>query len=114
MYNAYFNAAWGLNNPTSGGASTTISAGLSDIFAGVTDSNIFGSGWHAPNNNQSYWYNSNGSPNGNLQRETYAHYFSFAVTGNEEALDLMSVYLPETIPMLDDMSNEMLEIYMEK
>ena len=110
MFNGAVSATDALINPQSVSSFAHISSGLSDIFAGVTDDNIYGSGHHPPTNGKSYWYDY-GNPNGMLQRETYAHYFSFAITGDEEALELMYDYLPETMPMLDNMSEAMLEIY---
>ncbi len=37
----------------------------------------------------------------------WAHYFSFGITGNEEAISSMEDYLPDTMARYDEMANSM-------
>ncbi len=63
-----------------------------------------------------YWYIPDTNPpetTHNQEVEMWAHYFSFTMTGNTEAINSMNVYLPGTMKQYDQMLKDM-QIQVEK
>lgn len=98
---------------------TLYMAGISDVYNGVTNNVIAGGRGHwnkettGPHKGEyNYWYNpETGERTGNHEVELWAHYFSFEVTGDQEAITAMNQYFPTAMQQYDDMTNDMKESY---
>ena len=58
-----------------------------------------------------YWYDIE-SPyerKGTQEMEMWAHYFSFGITGNDEALGDMRIYLDNSMKRYDEMAQSMID-----
>lgn len=99
-----------------------VRSGISDIYGGVTNNVIAGTRGHWGRDEEdldgdgnieefTYWYDieSPYEPTGKQEIEMWAHYFSFGITGNNEAMNDMQTYLPDTMERYDDMAKDMLE-----
>lgn len=90
---------------------TKYAAGISDVYGGITGNVILGDRRHP---DVDYWYNATtGESTGAQEKELWAHYFSFEITGDKEAMEAMNQYFPETMKQYDNMANDM-EEYMER
>lgn len=57
----------------------------------------------------SYWYNFiTGGRTGQHEAEMWAHYFSFGICGDVEAIHAMEIYLPETMKQYDEIAEKMI------
>lgn len=96
-----------------------IYAGISDVYGGVTNNLIVGDRAHWSKDSQgryTYWYIPDTNPpetTHNQEVEMWAHYFSFTMTGNTEAINSMNAYLPGTMKQYDQMLKDM-QIQVEK
>ncbi len=89
--------------------------GISDIYGGVTNNILIG-GWKhetidEETQKNNYWYNVNPpyEPTGKQEKEMWAHYFSYGITGNKEAEDDMRNFLEQTMKQYDAMAEKMTE-----
>lgn len=91
-------------------AGPTMSA-VSDVYGGITNQNIRSAqGYgHGPEGGKPffYWYDVFGQPTENQSSELWAEYFSFQITGNEEALEQIREYYPRASEAMDAMTEEM-------
>lgn len=76
----------------------------SDIYGGVTDNAIVGNYIHTKEN---YWYDENGNATGTQAKELWAEYYSYCMTGNEEALENLREHFPNAAEFLDEMAESM-------
>lgn len=76
----------------------------SDIYGGVTDNAIVGNYIHTKEN---YWYDENGNATGAQVKELWAEYYSYCMTGNEEALENLREHFPNAAEFLDEMAESM-------
>ena len=84
-------------------------AGISDVYGGITNNVIVGDRGHWKD---AYWYDSvTGEKTGNQEAEMWAHYISFQMTGDIEALDAMQQYFPDAMLQYDEMVDDMVERY---
>lgn len=92
---------------------TKAAAGISDVYGGITNNIVMGDRGHFPKNNGEpfeYWYYAEtGEKTGAQEKEMWAHYFSFEICGDTEAIDMMEEYLPETMQQYDRMVQDMQE-----
>ena len=99
-----------------------IRAGISDIYGGVTNNVIVGEGYHKNKDEKDndkdgnkeeyiYWYELEPpyEHTGKQESEMWAHYFSFGITGNNEATRTMQIYLSNTMNQYDEMATDMVE-----
>lgn len=91
-------------------AGPTMSA-VCDVYGGMTNQNINSAqGYgHGPEEGKPffYWYDAFGQPTENQSSELWAEYFSFRMTGNEEALEQIKAYYPRASEAMDAMTEEM-------
>lgn len=83
-----------------------------DVYGGVTNLKIGKNGYgHRPEDgdidNYHYWYDSNGNATGAQSRELWAEYFSYCMTGDEEALNSLREHFPEASKILDAIAKQM-------
>lgn len=98
---------------------TLYTAGISDIFGGVTNNVIVGDRGHwdkmddGPYKGEyTYWYNpETNDRTGQHEKELWAHYFCFQITGDQEAIFTMNQYFPNAINQYNDMATDMTEHY---
>lgn len=76
----------------------------SDVYGGVTNNIISGEYGHW---SDSYWYDSSGNPTGSQAKELWAEYYSYCMTGNEEALENLREHFPNAAKFLDEMAESM-------
>lgn len=76
----------------------------SDVYGGVTNNIISGEYGHW---SDSYWYDRKGNPTGSQAKELWAEYYSYCMTGNEEALDNLREHFPNAAKFLDEMAESM-------
>ena len=76
----------------------------SDIYGGVTDNAIVGNYSHTREN---YWYDENGNATGAQAVELWAEYYSYCMTGNEEAMENLREHFPNAAKFLDKMAESM-------
>lgn len=94
-------------------AGVMINSGISDVYGGVTNNLIVGNRGHWSQDSQgryTYWYIPDTNPpetTHNQEVEMWAHYFSYTMTGNTEAINSMNVYLPATMEQYDQMLKDM-------
>mgnify|MGYP003472616171 CR=1 FL=1 len=99
-----------------------IRAGISDIYGGVTNNVIAGQRSHWGQDEKDvdkdgnreeyiYWYELEPpyEHTGKQEMEMWAHYFSFGITGNNEAVNDMRIYLTSTMERYGEMAADMLE-----
>lgn len=84
----------------------------SDVYGGVTNLKIDAGYGHRPGDNQTideytYWYDSDGNATGSQSKELWAEYFSYCMTGDEEALESLRKYFPEASKILDQMAEQL-------
>ena len=92
---------------------------VSDICGGVTNNVIVGGRGHWNKEDDGpykgeyiYWYNpETGERTGNHETELWAHYFSFEMTGDQEAMAAMNQYFPNAIQQYGNMVNDMKDNY---
>ena len=58
-------------------------------------------------NNFHYWYDKNGNATGSQAKELWAEYFSYCMTGDEEALDSLREHFPAACKVLDAIAEKM-------
>lgn len=86
-------------------------AGVSDVYGGITGNVILGDRNHPE---VDYWYSQEtGEKTGNQEKELWAHYFSFEMIGDQEAMSAMNQYFPNAMKQYDNMANDMNEYYKE-
>lgn len=98
---------------------TLVMSGISDVYGGVTNNVIVGKRGHWDTKTSGpyqgeyiYWFNpETGERTGNQERELWAHYFSFEMTGDQEAMSAMNQYFPSTMQRYDDMADDMEKCY---
>ncbi len=101
-------------------AEALIRAGISDIYGGVTNNIIAGNRGHWGQDKKdadkdgnieeyTYWYDIEPpyEHTGKQESEMWAHYFSFGITGNNEAVHDMRIYLSNTMERYDEMAQDM-------
>lgn len=76
----------------------------SDVYGGVTNNIISGEYGHW---SDSYWYDRKGNPTGSQAKELWAEYYSYCMTGNEEALENLREHFPNAAEFLDEMAESM-------
>lgn len=76
----------------------------SDVYGGVTNNIISGEYGHW---SDSYWYDRKGNPTGSQAKELWAEYYSYCMTGNEEALENLREHFPNAAKFLDEMAESM-------
>lgn len=76
----------------------------SDVYGGVTNNIISGQYGHW---SDTYWYDSKGNPTGSQAKELWAEYYSYCMTGNEEALENLREHFPNAAKFLDEMAESM-------
>jgi hypothetical protein len=54
-----------------------------------------------------YWYDARGNATGAQSKELFAEYFSYYMTGNEDAIESMRKHFPQASIVLDEMIDEM-------
>ncbi len=103
-----------VQNPNTGKQEgVMINSGISDVYGGVTNNLIVGDRGHWGQDRQgryTYWYVPNTNPpetTHNQEVEMWAHYFSYTMTGNTEAINSMNAYLPATMKQYDQMIKDM-------
>ncbi len=97
-----------------------VRAGISDIYGGVTNNLIVGNRGHLERDKDdddkdgniweyTYWYDIDSVHERKERQETemWAHYFSFGITGNDEAVNDMRIYLSNTMERYDEMAQNM-------
>ena len=95
------------------GVPALVRAGISDIYGGITNNVIIGNRGHMDIDEKTrkftYWYTRElpYEPTGNQESEMWAHYFSFGITGNDEAIGDMRIYLRNTMERYDEMATNM-------
>lgn len=77
----------------------------SDIYGGVTGNIIVGDYGHW---DSSYWY-VDGQPTGNQPVELWAEFYSYKMTGNQEALNNMKARFPTAYKVLEEMAASMVK-----
>lgn len=88
---------------------TKYMAGISDVYGGITNNVIKGDRTHSQSD---YWYDTTtGENTGNQERELWAHYLSFEMTGDQEAMSAMNQYFPSAMNQYDDMASDMAKHY---
>ena len=103
------------------GSPAIVRAGLSDIYGGITNNIIVDGRGHwckkdtdgdGVGDTYSYWYypdgENEGKPTNAQVTEMWAHYYSFGITGNTEAMNDMRDYMPSTMDRYDQMANDMM------
>lgn len=94
-------------------AGTMMLAGVSDVYGGITNNVVVGNRGHFPSDKgepYEYWYYlESGEKTGAQEKEMWAHYFSFSICGDTEAVGEMEKYLPETMGQYDRMAEDMKE-----
>jgi hypothetical protein len=101
----------------------TVNEAASDIYGGVTNLIIDVGYGHRPTLDDGekktdesyqkkleeyrYWYEANGGATGAQSKELFAEYFSYYMTGNEEAIESMREHFPQASIVLDEMIDEM-------
>lgn len=96
-------------------------AGISDVYGGVTNNAIKGDRGHTSVDTDGpyageciYWYNpETGEKTGAQEKELWAHYFSFGMIGDVEAMNAMKQYFPNATSQYNDMINDMSAYYKE-
>ena len=83
-----------------------------DVYGGMTNLKIGQNGYgHRPAdgdiNNFHYWYDKNGNATGSQAKELWAEYFSYCMTGDEEALDSLREHFPAACKVLDAIAEKM-------
>lgn len=85
-----------------------------DVYGGMTNLKIDSKGGygHRPDKGVSvddyhYWYDDSGNPTGLQSKELWAEYFSYCMTGDEEALESLRKHFPEASKILDEMAKAM-------
>ena len=99
-------------SPYVGKMKAYIHAGISDAYSGVTDNLIAGDKTHA-----NYWFSDKPPYKRTAKQETemWAHYFSFGITGTDEAIEHMRTeFLQRTMKRYDKMAKKMLEKKIKK
>ncbi len=81
-----------------------VNEACSDVYGGVTNNIIHGSYGHW---SDTYWYNANGTATYAQSKELWAEYYSYCVTGNEEALEKLRGHFPSAADFLDEMAASM-------
>lgn len=81
-----------------------VNEACSDVYGGVTNNIIHGSYGHW---SDTYWYNANGTATCAQSKELWAEYYSYCITGNEEALDRLREHFPGAADFLDEMAASM-------
>ena len=76
----------------------------SDVYGGVTNNIIRGDYGH---NGEYYWYDRNGNATRAQSRELWAEYYSYCMTGNEEAMENLREHFPNAAKFLDEMAESM-------
>ncbi|MCM1496636.1 MAG: hypothetical protein NC089_12680 [Bacteroides sp.] len=91
-------------------AGPTMSA-VCDVYGGITNQNISSAqGYgHGPEEGKPflYWYDVVGQPTNKQSSELWTEYFSYQMTGNEEALEQIRAYYPRASEAMDAMTEEM-------
>ena len=85
-----------------------------DVYGGVTNLEIGKNGYgHRPNaakgetiEDYTYWYDKSGKQTYAQSRELWAEYFSYCMTGNEEALESLREHFPEASKVLDSIAEK--------
>jgi hypothetical protein len=101
----------------------TVNEAAADIYGGVTNLVIDVGYSHRPTLDEGekktdesyqkkiekyrYWYNVRGNATGAQSKELFAEYFSYYMTGNEEAIESMREHFPQASIVLDEMIDEM-------
>ena len=85
-----------------------------DVYGGTTNLKIGRTGYgHRPSDGNvstyHYWYDSNGEPTGAQSKELWAEYFSYCMTGDEEALASLRDHFPAACKILDAIAEKMRE-----
>ncbi len=104
----------------SDGSPSLVRSGLSDVYGGITNNVIVDGRGHwgkkdtdgdGVEDTYSYWYypdgENAGKPTNAQVTEMWAHYYSFGITGNTEAMDDMRDYMPSTMDRYDRMADDM-------
>lgn len=81
-----------------------VNEACSDVYGGVTNNIIHGSYGHW---SDTYWYSANGTATGAQSKELWAEYYSYCITGNEEALARLRGHFPTAAEFLDEMAASM-------
>lgn len=76
----------------------------SDVYGGVTNNIVHGSYGHW---SDTYWYDSDGNATYKQSRELWAEYYSYCMTGNEEAMENLREHFPNASKFLDEMAASM-------
>lgn len=113
-------AVGGTNSHTYSGSPALIRSGLSDIYGGITNNVIVDGRGHwgmadtdgdGVEDTYSYWYypdgDNAGKPTLAQVTEMWAHYYSFGITGNTEAMNDMNDYMPSTMERYEQMAYDM-------
>ena len=112
----------GTSTFTSDGSGAAVYECPSDIYGGTTNNVVVGNYSHSIFNDDNsngvwdsgesathYWYNSFGSHTNAQEQEMWAEYYSYNMTGNEEALNAIATYLPNTTVQYEQMAQDMNE-----
>lgn len=91
-----------------------VNEAASDVYGGVTNLAISGGYGHYPETGETiedytYWYDKNGNATGAQSRELWAEYFSYCMTGDEEALESLRRHFPAASKVLDEIADRMRE-----
>ena len=81
-----------------------------DVYGGVTNLAInvgYGHRDVDDNGNYTYWYDSDGNAKLSQSRELLAEYFSYYMTGDQEAIESMREHFPAASEVLDEMFAQM-------
>lgn len=91
-------------------AGPTMSA-VCDVYGGITNQNISSRQGYGHGREEGkpflYWYDASGHPTNRQSSELWTEYFSFQMTGNEEALEQIRAYYPRASEAMDAMTEEM-------
>jgi hypothetical protein len=101
----------------------TVNEAAADIYGGVTNLVIDVGYGHRPTLDEGekmtdesyqkkiekyrYWYDARGNATGAQSKELFAEYFSYYMTGNEDAIESMRKHFPQASIVLDEMIDEM-------
>ncbi|MCC8029212.1 MAG: hypothetical protein LIO75_05385 [Lachnospiraceae bacterium] len=83
-----------------------VNEACSDVYGGVTNNIIHGSYGHW---SDTYWYSANKTATGAQSKELWAEYYSYCITGNEEALARLRDHFPTAAEFLDEMAASMIQ-----
>ena len=83
-----------------------VNEAASDVYGGVTDNLTLGDGCYG-HRDDGYWYTTDGQPTGMQSLELWAEYYSYAMTGNEAAMQALRERFPEASEFLDEMARSM-------